>query len=149
VRYLNGLVLFLLLWFIFATFQWPNGSVRVYELYEVVDPSPDRPSHFNLGRRTFKINEGYVTELRSDSLEVHKDCAVINKRNWQCFTDNKNSKFGMVNGEFFDIFLKENSYPDKKKYVSELQYHLNGCQYDLIDGGLQLVVCPLRPFLNS
>ena len=55
----------------------------------------------------------------------------------------------MLNGDFFKIWLKESTVPFKEKYVSELQYHLKGCQYDLIDGGLQLVVCLLRPFFNS
>ena len=149
-----GLVFFLLLWFIFATFQWPNGSVRVYQLYEVVDPKHDWPSHGRLGRRIFRINEGYVTELTSSSVRVYKNCSVWNKNNWECLTDSKQSKFGMLNGEFFDILLKENIGPIKidllkKKYVSELKYHLNGCAWDRADGGLQLIACSLRPFFNS
>ena len=144
-----GLVFFVLLWLIFATFQWPNGSVRVYSLYEVVDPTPDKPSHLGLGRRIFQINEGYVMELTSSSVEVFKDCGVWNKKNWECFTDSKKSKFGMLNGEFFYIWLKESNDPIKVKYVSELKYHLNGCAWDRGDGGLQLIACPLRPFFNS
>ena len=90
-----------------------------------------------------------MTEYGSKYKNVYQDCFILNKKNWQCFREEKKSKFGMVEGKYFDIWLAESVGTWETKYVSEREYHLNGCAWDFASGGLQLISCALRPFGNS
>ena len=139
-----------MLWIICATFQWPNGNLRIYTLMEVENVSSINPSYTGIGKRTFKIKDGYVSESNAGQAQIFTDCAISNKANWVCLRQNRKSKFGMRNGEFFDVWLEELIVPPLKQvYVSELDYHLNACSWDWLNGGLQILACPLRPFFNS
>ena len=142
-----GWIIFVVLWLLFASFQWPNGAIRIYQLMKVEKIDPNKPS-LNISKRTFKLYDGYVTETNAQTLTVYKDCFILNKKNWQCFTESKKYKFGMVNGNFYEYSIKDRSINSEMEYVSELRYHLNGCAWDRLSGGFQLIACPLRPFFN-
>ena len=60
-----GFLFLVAVWCIFAAFQWPNGSVRVFALMEVDEPESNKPTYLGLGKRTYSRNKGYVTDTTS------------------------------------------------------------------------------------
>ena len=75
-----GWITFVVFWLLFASFQWPNGAIRIYQLMEVEKIDSNKPSHLNISKRTFKLYDGYVTETNEQTLTVYKDCFIFNKK---------------------------------------------------------------------
>lgn len=149
-KFVFGIIIFFSTWLLFATFQWPNGLVRVFTLMEVEDTQSKDLTYLGIGKRTFKLYDDYAMEIETGQISIFEDCFISNRKNWLCFRKERKSKFGMADGEFFDVWLREQKIaPIKTQYVSELTYHLNGCSWDWRSAGLQLIACPLRPFFDS
>ncbi len=85
----------------------------------------------------------------SGLVSVYDNCAVFDLRNWECSEDNGTLRFGIRDGAFWEV-VPTSSIADTFKSVRmpELQYHILGCKWDAVDGGLQLIACALRPFIE-
>ncbi len=158
MRKLSALVkVFLVLWLIFAVFDFSFDSnlVHVYSMTLLKDrTSGDKklPKYIANSVREYRILQEQVVSNTDGFVHSYEDCQVFDSDNWSCSFSDDSGIFGARNGRYFS-YLKTEKSPHFASYeeiifISRFRYILLGCQWDWLDGPVQLIACAFRPFMT-
>lgn len=149
--YVAGLIIVLLLLFAFIKFiDWGffKSEITAYPVQckHTVELNQCEQPEYTLRKTTYKVSSDRQEVLYwTEDFDTQKltNCAVRDKKNWSCEYNDKSSKFGFTDGNFWEIVNTSKvlrltaDLTEKTYYTSKLEYLKIQCK----DSGVLIIVC--------
>jgi hypothetical protein len=140
--------LIVLAWVVAANFNIFEASdtVTIYRAYtHSVKRHASYPKQLTRSPFRFRAVGNTITRELSQSIDRYDDCAVLDIENWKCTYSDNSGSFGIRDGDYWEKPIRASA----DLVISEFEYHLLKCKWQLVDGVQYLPMCLIEPFFGD
>ena len=121
-----------------------DDTFTLYPITKITKGRGDKPEWLPGSTTVYKIEGNLIISNSSLFLNKFENCTIFSIDNWECTYKDNSGSFGVKDGEYWQYWKRPLDFNMGTVYVSRFRYNIEGCKWDFYDGGLQVVVCPLR-----
>lgn len=121
-----------------------DDTLTVYPITKTTKSRGDEPEWLTGNPTVYKIEGNLIIRKSALFIDRYENCAIFSIDNWSCTYQDNSGSFGVKDGEYWDYWERPLDIGMDTEYVSRFRYNIEGCKWDFYEGGLQVVVCPLR-----
>jgi hypothetical protein len=146
---IGSVILFFILWFIFAIFDSrPSNQIVSYPAFPNTSIISHNITLVPANITVYRIDGESVISDTSGILITTNSCQIFDARNWSCTYKDASATFGFRDGDFFN-FPSHQPVGVMKDfvYMSRIEYIILKCRWDFADSMTQSLACFITPFL--